>query len=996
MTSPITPTRPPLSSYYSRPLPQRPPSSIAGAGNPIQSPPPPLSHYSSYNHSIATSNYQSPFSRSSLPTPSISARSIRSTTTRTAPGGISKFKRSSSSKSSSKLSTPPLALVRSSDPDQLDLGSLEDPDEVFRLFGVRDVRSLEKRASDAAANKVAELRTMVGERYRDLLSAADSIVRMRAAADMLVDHFDVVESVVACVAEAAASTDSISQKGSKTANRSSFSADSTSTTTIRTLASPPTLSLTIHLLLSLPSIVHSLLDSSQFLPAARLEGIGRVVYRELCDFSYDDERGGKGVLKENFPIIERQWESIAGLGTAIVRRAGEDLKIWDTTPITTASTLASILMLENGSIPSSLNLLLSARSQSVQQILSEEEQALASHHHHHQTEIDQVLSKLKEILGLVLKTVESANEIFGASKDVERKEGGGLLHQLLTSIESPSSDSSEQTSVQPLSLFPSYTLLQKHLPNSILDFTPFLSLTSSSNLLTPLTANSIIQEWLTKQTILVVEGVEDWIANLKGGAKILARVRECIQETFLNSADNGIGGNLKKELENSIEKRLELVYKNHLNNLVERIEPCLLGLLESLKDNKNSTADTDPSYFLFDYPINFPSVGVYSNTTFIGNGTGGGGTGAGRRSSIISPPSTISNQQDPFNTFAEKIHKRVLGRSPFIDKGISEFESHASEVKVDLIDWLNLDQQNNNYSDGSLKEVYVGNARITFEEVYERLEKVLEGVVEDVKASLFLGNFIFALAGSETFAKDLLLGSFDGEREQEIKIEWESRLQTLHERSFITWRMEAVKAAIEEIEYSLKSLLVASTSPLLKLVQDQLTYSNQQPTSGVLGALRILVTSIRHAGPHRTQSNPKILNGLMSEFRSKSLTVYNEVDLEQLGEEVASKLAWDVRFLSLFWDGGEEEWRSLEGIFLGLSSGQTDPTMLESSTLHYLQRTQIIFAPLLTQSPPPSKSSQPSQARSKLLAWGTAPAGLEFRSFGSLIPGARLGLLPTR
>lgn len=112
-----------------------------------------------------------------------------------------------------------------------------------------------------------------------------------------------------------------------------------------------------------------------------------------------------------------------------------------------------------------------------------------------------------------------------------------------------------------------------------------------------------------------------------------------------------------------------------------------------------------------------------------------------------------------------------------------------------------------------------------------------------MKASLFLGNFIFALAGSETFAKDLLLGSFDGERglflslypllsglgretnktiflagtEQEIKIEWESRLQTLHERSFITWRMEAVKAAIEEIEYSLKSLLVASTSPLLKL-----------------------------------------------------------------------------------------------------------------------------------------------------------------------------------
>lgn len=48
---------------------------------------------------------------------------------------------------------------------------------------------------------MADLRTMVGERYRDLLSAADSIVRMRTAAEKLVDRLDNVEAGVAITPE---------------------------------------------------------------------------------------------------------------------------------------------------------------------------------------------------------------------------------------------------------------------------------------------------------------------------------------------------------------------------------------------------------------------------------------------------------------------------------------------------------------------------------------------------------------------------------------------------------------------------------------------------------------------------------------------------------------------------------------------------------------------------------------------------------------------------
>lgn len=43
---------------------------------------------------------------------------------------------------------------------------------------------------------------MVGERYRDLLAAADSIVRMRGAADKLLDRLEGVESAIMSAGDA--------------------------------------------------------------------------------------------------------------------------------------------------------------------------------------------------------------------------------------------------------------------------------------------------------------------------------------------------------------------------------------------------------------------------------------------------------------------------------------------------------------------------------------------------------------------------------------------------------------------------------------------------------------------------------------------------------------------------------------------------------------------------------------------------------------------------
>lgn len=61
-------------------------------------------------------------------------------------------------------------------------------DSLFARFGVKEVRTIAQRGKLKAESKREELRTMVGERYRDLLGAADSIVRMRKSSSVLLER----------------------------------------------------------------------------------------------------------------------------------------------------------------------------------------------------------------------------------------------------------------------------------------------------------------------------------------------------------------------------------------------------------------------------------------------------------------------------------------------------------------------------------------------------------------------------------------------------------------------------------------------------------------------------------------------------------------------------------------------------------------------------------------------------------------------------------------
>ena len=363
-------------------------------------------------------------------------------------------------------------------------------------------------------------------------------------------------------------------------------------------------------------------------------------------------------------------------------------------------------MLETTALPSALTLLLDARSKALTSVLSPSvlvprKRQNASH------EIDTVLKVLSEAIGVVLRTVEVAKEIFGLDGEA------GLLIQLLEEIENPSGrvDDAANTGIKlapTLSTLPNYPLLKRHLPSAILNFTPFLSITSARNIFSPVDASAEVEAWLARSTDLVVVGVASWISTLPGGAQTLSLIRNAIRSSLsLDAGSTGVV--LRKRLEETVENCLDGVYKELLRTMVSGVSTNIATLLSELDGSK---ADLNPAEFLIRGELPFPSAAMQPKTL--------------ARSSTAHGKSSA----DPFEVFLERVMKRVDGRSPLVDRGVLELEGQAKRLREDLAGWLIVDGG----LDGAreemrrLRSVYFVSAKESLEAVHEALSTALQDV----------------------------------------------------------------------------------------------------------------------------------------------------------------------------------------------------------------------------------------------------------------------------
>lgn len=69
----------------------------------------------------------------------------------------------------------------------LRVSEIKDPTALFERYNTEQIRRIERKVRGEIEQKKEELRQMVGERYRDLIDAADTIREMRQCSESVVD-----------------------------------------------------------------------------------------------------------------------------------------------------------------------------------------------------------------------------------------------------------------------------------------------------------------------------------------------------------------------------------------------------------------------------------------------------------------------------------------------------------------------------------------------------------------------------------------------------------------------------------------------------------------------------------------------------------------------------------------------------------------------------------------------------------------------------------------
>ncbi|KAG8908508.1 hypothetical protein FRB99_005867 [Tulasnella sp. 403] len=300
---------------------------------------------------------------------------------------------------------PTPAIIKSFEED---LSRLE-PDQMFARYTVSEVRALQTRLRTEADSKQEELRLMVGERYRDLLQASSAIVSISETSQRVRDTL--VEMKAAC---STSKEIRALQGGHKKAHsllgvntgrgRSSLQGkdvplldmDEANESADSQLSTLQSLAAHLKLLLDTPEQLWRLLERKRYLQAAWLYLLARVVHRALTDEDEDDEErevawtkegirvAALGLItnKDQFPLIQRQWDTISSFRSQISYRAGQSLRDHPSSPpvspsslesspyLPVAETLVSILLLDSLPLSETLALFLSQRTKTLQAVYS--------------------------------------------------------------------------------------------------------------------------------------------------------------------------------------------------------------------------------------------------------------------------------------------------------------------------------------------------------------------------------------------------------------------------------------------------------------------------------------------------------------------------------------------------------------------------------------------------------------------------------------------------
>ncbi|MBN3292357.1 COG1 protein, partial [Polypterus senegalus] len=379
----------------------------------------------------------------------------------------------------------------------LRVADIKDPTALFERYSAEEIRGIERKVRGEIEQKKEELRQMVGERYRDLIEAADTIGEMRQCA----------ESVVRSVQNMHVYCSRLKQERSGTA------AVGTGTGKVEQAPSQEkfySMAAQIKLLLEIPERIWSHMEAAQYLRATQLHLLCCYIHGLL---QLDSSGSYYSPVLARFPILVRQVAAAGHFRSTILMESRSLLKERTASDQAIAEALTSIMLLEGSSPRQALADFLLARKTSIQQLLNQPQHGAG------------IKARVCSLVELLATTLYQAYAVFYKPSEGRAPEGNLSCGHLFTTLEMVTSSSGKQGNVlheevQSSSWF-------QYLPSSIVNFQPELR-----SLATPISQDYLkdtLQQWmnLCKEDIKIgISNLLVFVKSLKG----LASIRDAVWE----------------------------------------------------------------------------------------------------------------------------------------------------------------------------------------------------------------------------------------------------------------------------------------------------------------------------------------------------------------------------------------------------------------------------------------------------------------------------------
>ncbi|XP_007482766.2 conserved oligomeric Golgi complex subunit 1 isoform X2 [Monodelphis domestica] len=389
---------------------------------------------------------------------------------------------------------------------------LRDAEALFEAHGAEEIRGLERQVRAEIEHKKEELRQMVGERYRDLIEAADTIGQMRCCAEGLLDAVRATDQCCARLRQQSHAT------STATASATTMAASRSARTPQPSQEKFYSMAAQIKLLLEIPEKIWSSMEASQYLHATQL-------YLLCCHLHgllrLDSSSGCYSPVLARFPILVRQVAAASHFRSTILHETKMILRCQAVSDQAVAEALSSVMLLEDSSPRQALTDFLLARKAAIQHLLNQP---------HHGAGIKAQICSLVELLAT---TLYQAHALFYTLPEGVLPDPAlpcGLLFSTLDSVTSQQLAGKGIINVlQEMKLCSWF----KHLPASIMEFQP--TLRTLAHPINEEYLKDTLQKWINMCHEDIKTGITNLLVYVKS-LKGLAGIRDAVWELLTSES----------------------------------------------------------------------------------------------------------------------------------------------------------------------------------------------------------------------------------------------------------------------------------------------------------------------------------------------------------------------------------------------------------------------------------------------------------------------------